>query len=83
MKVTRTEEKRVKLDSLKIGEVFRFPSDERSIYMVLNKHDLFLDDCKIAKYEAVFVDIVDGGIYTAHEDADVIELHGSFVLTEN
>ena len=81
MEITRTSGETVILHTLNVGDVFYFPDDVETIYMVINKRDFYLDYSKISLDKVAFVDLENGGIYISNHDAEVIEVHGSFVIS--
>lgn len=80
MKVTFGTKETVELNDLLLGEVFVFPKERETLYMVINEHDYYINASAVKRDEVVYIGLADGGIYSSDGSCEVIKISGSFVI---
>ena len=80
MKITYGTKQTVELRDLLLGDVFVFPKQRETLYMVINEHDYYIDSNVVKDDEVVYIGLADGGIYSSDGSCEVIEISGSFVI---
>ena len=80
MKVTFGTKETVELRDLLLGDVFVFPNQRETLYMVINERDYYIDFSVVKDDEVVYIGLADGGIYSSESNSEVIKISGSFVI---